>query len=163
MSKVCAIFGYGPGLSASIARKWSQEGFSVALLSRTLDKVQTAAAELSSSSTTTTNNKSKGYACDVSDEASVAATIQSIEQDLGPIDCIVYNAGSGVWKTWDQSPLADFDKGFRTNVSGLLKACQCIVPGMIARGHGFAPRQTRHGRLCTAQGSPTALGTISGA
>ena len=45
----------------------------------------------------------------------------------------MYNAGNGVWKTWDQIPIADFEQGFRTNVSGLLKACQCIVPGMLER------------------------------
>ena len=39
-SKVCAVFGYGPGLGAAVARKWSKEGFSVALMSRTLDKVK---------------------------------------------------------------------------------------------------------------------------
>ena len=39
-SKVCAVFGYGPGLGAAVARKWSKEGFQVAIMSRTLDKVQ---------------------------------------------------------------------------------------------------------------------------
>lgn len=39
-SKVCAVFGYGPGLGAAMARKWSNEGFQVAIMSRTLDKVK---------------------------------------------------------------------------------------------------------------------------
>jgi len=38
--KVCAVFGYGPGLGAAVAKKWSNEGYKVALLSRTLDKVK---------------------------------------------------------------------------------------------------------------------------
>lgn len=39
-SKVCAVFGYGPGLGAAMARKWSKEGFQVAIMSRSLDKVK---------------------------------------------------------------------------------------------------------------------------
>jgi len=62
--------------------------------------------------------------------------VASIEEDLGPIDCIIYNAGQGVWKSWDQIPVADFEKGFKTCVSGLLMAAQQTVPKMIERGSG---------------------------
>lgn len=125
--KVCALFGYGPGLGAALARKWSKEGYAVALMSRTLEKVQAAEASIPNS---------KGYACDVSSPESIAQAVASIEKDLGPIDCLVYNAGSGVWKNWDQIPIADFEQGFRTNVAGLLKASQEIAPKMIERGSG---------------------------
>eukprot|EP00980_Cylindrotheca_fusiformis_P009788 scaffold2156_cov115-Cylindrotheca_fusiformis.AAC.13 len=60
-SKVCAVFGFGPGLGASTARKWSSEGFKVALLSRTLEKVQAAESSI---------KNSKGYYCDVTDPSS---------------------------------------------------------------------------------------------
>ena len=124
---VCAVFGYGPGLGAAVARKWSKEGFSVAILSRTLEKVQGAESTIPNS---------KGYACDVTNPEDISKTVASIESDLGPIDCLVYNAGNGVWKSWDQIPIPDFEKGFQTNVSGLLKASQEIVPKMISRGSG---------------------------
>jgi NADP-dependent 3-hydroxy acid dehydrogenase YdfG len=48
----------------------------------------------------------------------------------------VYNSGSGVWKTWDQIPLDDFEQGFRTNTKGLLAATQQVAPKMIERGSG---------------------------
>ncbi len=126
-SKVCAIFGYGPGLAAAVARKWSMEGFSVAVMSRTLDKVKEAESIIPNL---------KGYMCDVTKPDDIASTVACIEKDLGPIDCLVYNAGNGIWKTWDQIPIEDFEQGFQTNVSGLLKASQVIVPKMIERGHG---------------------------
>lgn len=121
------MFGYGPGLGAAIARKWAKEGFAVAIMSRTLEKVKSAEAELAGF---------KGYACDVSDPESISKAVSTIEKELGPIDCLVYNAGSGVWKTWDEIPIQDFEKGFQTNVSGLLKASQLTVPKMIERGSG---------------------------
>lgn len=146
-SKVCAVFGFGPGLGTAVARKWSKEGFSVALLSRTLDKVQAAESTIPNS---------KGYACDVTNPDDIAKTVASIEKDLGPIDCLVYNAGSGLWKTWDKLPMADFEKGFQTNVSGLLKASQEIVPKMIARGTGGSVLIT--GATASLRGKPFTAG-----
>lgn len=147
MSKVCAVFGYGPGLGAAVARKWSKEGFQVAILSRTLEKVQAAAADIPNT---------KGYACDVTSESAVHSTVAEIEKDMGPVDCLIYNAGNGVWKSWDNIPIADFEKGFQTNVSGLLAAAQCIVPKMIERGTGGSVLIT--GATASLRGKPITAG-----
>jgi len=164
-SKVCAVFGYGPGVGAAVARKWAKEGYAVAIMARSLDKLkvrtctsrcyrlskklvcyivfllllcthahsltlqyfQNAESEIANC---------KGYACDVTKEEDIRAAVASIEKDLGPIDCMVYNAGNGVFKTWDQIPLDDFEMGFRTNTKGLLAAVQLIAPKMTERGSG---------------------------
>lgn len=126
-SKVCAVFGYGPQLGAAAARKWSKEGYKVALMSRKLEKLREAEQNIPNS---------KGYACDVTDPTSIETAISSIEKDLGPIDTVIYNAGNGVWKTWDQIDLNSFEMAFKTNVHGLLKATQLIAPGMIERKSG---------------------------
>ena len=89
LSKVCAVFGYGPGVGASVARKWSAEGFSVALLSRKMEKLQDAAQQIPNS---------KGFVCDVTQPESIDDAVTKIESDLGPIDVLVWNAGNGVWK-----------------------------------------------------------------
>ena len=66
----------------------------------------------------------------------IEKTVAAIEKDMGPIDCMVYNAGNGVWKSWDGIPIADFEMAFKTNVSGLLVATQNIAPKMIERKSG---------------------------
>lgn len=124
---VCAVFGFGPGLGGAVARKWSREGFQVAILSRSLDKVQTAAASL----TNTT-----GYECNVAEPQSIETAISSIERELGPIDTVIYNAGNGVWKTWNEIGWDQFDAAMKVNVHGLLKTTQQVAPGMIERGSG---------------------------
>uniref|UniRef100_A0A7S3L884 Short-chain dehydrogenase/reductase SDR n=1 Tax=Amphora coffeiformis TaxID=265554 RepID=A0A7S3L884_9STRA len=125
--KVAAVFGYGPGLGAALAQKWSQQGFKVALLSRTLEKVEAAAKEIPNS---------KGVACDVSDMNSIETAVKEIESSMGPIDTVLWNAGSGVWDTWDKIDLDKFELSMRTNCSGLLKATQLAAPGMIERKEG---------------------------
>jgi len=127
-SKVCAVFGYGPGLGAALARRWaSKEGYKVALCSRSLDKVQAAQSEIPNS---------KGFQCDVTKPDDIEGAIRSIERDLGPIDTLVYNAGSGTWNTFDKIEMDKFDLAMKTNAHGLLKATQCVAPGMIERGSG---------------------------
>ena len=126
-SKVCAIFGFGPGVGAACARKWSSEGFKVAMMSRKLEKVQAAESTIPNS---------KGYACDVTNPSDMKSTVESIEKDLGPIHTMIYNAGNGVWKTWDKIELNDFDMAMKTNTHGLLCATQLIAPGMVERGEG---------------------------
>jgi NAD(P)-dependent dehydrogenase (short-subunit alcohol dehydrogenase family) len=88
-SKVCAVFGFGPKVGASVARKWSSEGYKVAIMSRKLEKLITASKDIPNS---------KGFACDVTVPENIDETIASIEADLGPIDVLVWNAGNGVWK-----------------------------------------------------------------
>jgi len=123
-SKVCAVFGFGPKVGASVARKWSSEGYKVAIMSRSMEKLVAAEKVIPNS---------KGFACDVTLPESVDETIASIESHFGPIDVMVWNAGNGVWKTWDTIDLEAFDVAMKTNVYGLLRATQKVAPGMIER------------------------------
>jgi NADP-dependent 3-hydroxy acid dehydrogenase YdfG len=125
--KVCAIFGFGPGVGTACAKKWASKGFKVAIMARSMDKLELAEKTIANS---------KGYACDVTNPESMKATVAAIETDLGPIHSVVYNAGSGVWKTWDKIEMNDFDMAMKTNTHGLLTAAQLIAPGMIERGEG---------------------------
>jgi NADP-dependent 3-hydroxy acid dehydrogenase YdfG len=145
-AKVCAVFGFGPGLGTATAKKWSAEGFKVALLSRNLEKVQAAESSIPNS---------KGFACDVSDPKSLESAVISIEKDLGPIHTIIYNAGNGVWKTWDKIELDQFDMAMKTNCHGLLKATQLVAPGMIQRGEGAIMIT---GATASMRGKPVTVG-----
>lgn len=146
---VCAVFGYGPGLSAAVARKWAAEGYAVALLARTAQKVADGAAAIG-------GDHVKGYACDVTNPDEIKATVTAIRGELGPIDCLVYNAGNGVWKSWNEIPYDDFIAAHKTNVAGLLQACQSVVPGMLERGQGGQVLIT--GATASLRGKPITAG-----
>jgi len=153
-SKVCAVFGFGPKVGASVARKWSSEGYKVAIMSRKLEKLITASKDIPNS---------KGFACDVTVPENIDETIASIESDLGPIDVLVWNAGNGVWKTWDKIELEAFDAAMKTNVYGLLRATQNVAPGMIERAKDASPTSTPSAILVTGatasmRGKPITVG-----
>ena len=121
-TKVCAVFGFGPGIGAAAARKWASEGYRVAILSRSLDKLRAYEGEIPNC---------KGYACDVTNPEDIVTAVNSIETELGPIHTAVWNAGNGVWKTWDQIELDAFDNAMKTNVTGLLCLTKRVAPTMI--------------------------------
>lgn len=127
MAKVCVVFGFGPGLGAAAARKWSREGYAVALLARSLEKVKAAEKDIP---------RSRGYSCDVTKPEDIGRAVTEITRDLGPIDSVVYNVGNMVWNTWDKIGLDAFETSMKVNVTGLLSAAQHIVPAMVERGEG---------------------------
>jgi len=152
ISKVCAVFGYGKGIGASVARKWSSEGYKVAIMSRSMEKLSAAEKIIPNC---------KGFACDVTQPENIDETIKSIESELGPIDVMVWNAGNGVWKTWDKIELELFDAAMKTNVYGLLCATQKIAPGMIERASSSdspTPSILVTGATASLRGKPMTVG-----
>ena len=128
MSKpVCVIAGVGEGNGAALARAFSNEGMSVALLARGTDFSEQLAKELPDS---------RAYACDVADAASVSDTFGRIRSDLGDPETVVYNAGSGVWGDVESIDLEGFETSWRVNAYGALAVSREVIPGMKAAGRG---------------------------
>lgn len=124
---VTAILGTGPGNGLAFARRFHEEGHTVALTARSAERMQAYAAEF---------EHAAGYGLDVTDSASVTGTVQKIEADLGPIDTLIYNAGSGAWGTVDDLAPADLTANMDINAAGLMRAAQAVLPGFRARGGG---------------------------
>jgi NAD(P)-dependent dehydrogenase (short-subunit alcohol dehydrogenase family) len=126
-SPVCVVVGVGPGNGASFARRFAQEGYAVALLARRAELTTELAAQLPGA---------RAYACDVGDARSIASAFESIRRDLGEVDVLVYNAGSGTWGTVEEISAEQLEAAFRINASGLLSATQAVVPAMKTRRQG---------------------------
>lgn len=128
MSKpICVVIGVGEGNGASLARAFSNEGMSVALLARSTDFSAGLSEELPDS---------KAYACDVADARSVADTFARIRGELGDPMTVVYNAGSGVWGDAESIGLEHFESAWRVNAYGALAVSREVIPAMKAAGRG---------------------------
>jgi NAD(P)-dependent dehydrogenase (short-subunit alcohol dehydrogenase family) len=124
---VCAVVGVGPGNGAAFARRFAAEGYAVALLARKSDFTGELAATLPGS---------RAYACDVADAASVATAFASIRHDLGDVEVLVYNAGSGVWGNIEEVSAADFEASWRVNTLGAFLTSKQVIGPMKARRKG---------------------------
>lgn len=124
---ICAVIGIGPGNGAAIARRFAREGYRIALLSRTTAFSEKLAAEL---------GNARAYACDVADPQAVKGAFDSIRRDLGEVDVLVYNAGSGTWGNVEEVSAADLETAWRVNVLGAFAAAREVIPAMKQRGTG---------------------------
>jgi len=124
---VCAVVGIGPGNGEAFARAFDAHGYAVALLSRSTDRSERLAGELADA---------RAYACDAADPAAVESAFSRIRDDLGPVDVLIYNAGSGSWKTVEELTVAEFESGWRVNALGGLVTAQQVIPDMKEKGTG---------------------------
>ena len=88
---VLALVGAGPGIGEAVARRFVAEGFYVALLARTEDKLQKMAQGIE---TDHGKGSAKYYITDLRHESSVLSSFKQIRENLGAISVLVYNAGA---------------------------------------------------------------------
>ena len=149
---VCAVVGIGPGNGEALARRFAAEGYAVAMLSRRAELTAKLAGELP---------RARAYACDVADEPSVAAAFEQIRAELGDVDVLVFNAGSGVWGTIEEVSPEDFTRSWRVNTLGLFLAAKQVIPAMRAKGNGaiivIGATASRRGVAKTAAFAPAKM------
>lgn len=73
---------------------------------------------------------------EVTDDASVNAAIQSIEQKAGPVQLLVNNAGYAFRGALEETSVAEARQQFETNLFGVLRVTNAILPGMREAGYG---------------------------
>jgi len=77
-------------------------------------------------------------ALDVTDESSAIAAVSAIEDDAGPVEVLINNAGYGLYGPVEQLPMDKIREQFDTNFFGPVRLIQLVLPGM---------RQARRGRI----------------
>ena len=75
-------------------------------------------------------------ALDVCDEASMAGAVAAVEQQEGSVWALVNNAGYSQSGAVESIPVESVRRQFETNVFGLIRMCQLVLPGMRDRGEG---------------------------
>ena len=125
--KIAIVAGVGPGTGAALARRFDAEGYRVALLARDKTFSEELAPKL---------DGARAYACDVSDEGSVAAAMGAIRADMGEASALLYNVGSGTFGDVMSITPAQFEATWRATALGALLMSQAVIPAMQARGEG---------------------------
>jgi len=143
------VVGVGPGNGAALARRFHREGYAVALLARSSEFSATLATELEGS---------RAYACDVGDETALERTFAAIAAEMGPVEALLYNAGSGVWGNIEEVSARDFEQSFRINALGAFVAAKQVIPAMKQAGRGnivfIGATASRRGNVKTAAFAP---------
>jgi NAD(P)-dependent dehydrogenase (short-subunit alcohol dehydrogenase family) len=75
------------------------------------------------------------HALDVTDEGSMDKAVEEVEKD-GPIGALVNNAGYSQSGAIETIPMDSVRRQFETNVFGLMRMCQLVLPSMRKEGSG---------------------------
>lgn len=118
---VCAIVGVGSGNGASFARKFTSEGYRVAMLSRDIEYLQALEREIPDA---------KAYQYDATATDKAAAVFSQIESEMGAIAVLIYNAGAGAFRNIDDSDVDAFQRAWEVNARGLFVAAKQVIPQM---------------------------------
>src|SRR5438309_3157549 len=73
---------------------------------------------------------------DMTDDSSVNEAVHSIVQKAGPIQYLVNNAGYSFMGALEETSVAEARQQFETNLFGVLRVTNAILPGMRQQGFG---------------------------
>ena len=131
--EVSVIAGVGPGLGASLTRKFAKEGCRLAVLARSSDFLERLAEEIRQLGT-----QILAIPADVGEADQVAVAFERIRDQLGLVDVLINNASaSGPFG----QPLAEitpqsFARGWQVGVLGPFLCSQAVVPDMLIKNAG---------------------------
>jgi NADP-dependent 3-hydroxy acid dehydrogenase YdfG len=125
VSKAVLITGCSTGIGRATAERLARGGHSVYATARRPETIE----ELKSSGC-------KTLALDVTDEASMSAAVEQVQQAEGAVGALVNNAGYSQSGAIESVSIDEVRRQFETNVFGLLRMCQLVLPGMRRQGYG---------------------------
>jgi NADP-dependent 3-hydroxy acid dehydrogenase YdfG len=119
------ITGCSTGIGRATAERLAGRGMTVYATARKLDSI----ADLQQAGC-------KTLALDVTDEQSMRAAVAAVEEAHGAVGALVNNAGYSQSGAVETIPMDELRRQFETNVFGLVRMCQLVLPGMRKQGTG---------------------------
>ncbi len=116
------ISGGGTGVGAEIARRFAEAGDRVTILGR--------------SAATLKARDLPHQVCDVTDADAVGRAFRAARAALGPVDCVIANAGAALSKPFAKMRADDLNAMLAVNVTGVFNVWQAGLADMRASGWG---------------------------
>lgn len=123
--KAVIVTGTSSGIGRATAIRLHRSGFAVYATARRAESI-TDLAELGIAT----------QSLDVTDEASMVAVVQRVLAEHGAIAALVNNAGYELAGTVEETPIDDVRAQFDTNVFGLIRLTQLVLPHMREAEYG---------------------------
>ena len=146
------ILGAGDGLSASLARRFSQAQGDISLVARDSQKLSLLCGQIGA----------KAYACDVTDQQAVKRLFTDLDKRNIRLQNVIYNVGAYTRGAIDQVDLNDAKQALLTNAFGAMIVAQEASKRMVKNGAGtLLFTGASAGVKGFAQSSPFAMGKFA--
>lgn len=156
--KVAVVTGGSEGIGKAAALSMAREGTRVAIVARTKEKLDAAAAEIRAS-----GGDVIAIPCDVMDEAQVKAAIAQVVARWGGVDILVNNAGTSAARKFEDVSDDVWETDLGIKVYGAIYCSRAAIPYMKAAGGGRIINITTGGGKAPGAGSlPTSMARAAG-
>ncbi|MDQ3874337.1 MAG: SDR family oxidoreductase [Actinomycetota bacterium] len=125
--RVCVVTGSTTGIGLASARLLAEEGAVVAVTGRDSERVERARRE---------SRATLGVVCDLAEASGPAALVTEVSDALGPVDCLVNNAGAAYQASFEELLDQQWDDMWQLNVMSCVRAIRAVLPSMKERGDG---------------------------
>jgi NADP-dependent 3-hydroxy acid dehydrogenase YdfG len=125
VSKAVLITGCSTGIGRATAERLAGSGHTVYATARKPESIADLEAK-----------GCKTMALDVTDEESMRAAVAAVEEAEGAVGALVNNAGYSQSGAIEDVSMESVRRQFETNVFGLLRMCQLVLPGMRRQSSG---------------------------
>jgi NAD(P)-dependent dehydrogenase (short-subunit alcohol dehydrogenase family) len=125
VSKAVLITGCSSGIGWATAKRLSEVGWRVYATARNVEKT-----------TPLEESGCRLLPLDVTDEDSMRRAVEEVEREEGAVGVLVNNAGYSQSGAVEAVPIEKVRAQFETNVFGLARMCQLVLPGMRRQGYG---------------------------
>ena len=121
--KIALITGASGGIGSCIARRFAQDGISLALLGRSEEKLAATAASVREYGVETLLLPG-----DLLDDAYLEDCFAAVKERFGGLDILVNNAGIALSRSFDETTMAEFDRIMALNARVPYLACHLALP-----------------------------------
>ncbi|QHB27799.1 short-chain dehydrogenase/reductase family oxidoreductase [Pseudomonas monteilii] len=129
--KVVLVIGAGDATGGEIAKRFAREGYVACVTRRQAEKLQPLLEEIHAA-----GGQAHGFGSDARKEDEVAALVETIERDIGPIETFVFNIGANVpCSILEETPRKYFKIWEMACFAGFLTA-QAVARRMVQRERG---------------------------
>ena len=143
-SRVVLITGCSTGIGHATAERFAARGWTVYASARQVSALEDLAAE-----------GCRVLSVDVTDEDSMRLAVSRVIDEAGRIDVLVNNAGYGLYGPLEEVPMTEIRRQFETNVFGLIRLSQLVLPAMRSQRRGTIVNVSSiGGRLVLPGGGP---------
>jgi hypothetical protein len=126
--KIAVITGASSGIGALMAQFLAKRGGIPILMARSKERLDETARRI--------QGPHDSFVLDVTDAGQVKATIEKVIQKYGRIDILINNAGYGVFDTFINAPLEEFESMMDVNYMGTVRTTKAVLPHMLAARSG---------------------------
>ncbi|MEQ8164558.1 MAG: SDR family NAD(P)-dependent oxidoreductase [Alphaproteobacteria bacterium] len=125
MPGTIVVVGVGPGIGASVCRRFAADGYNVAAACRNPESIADLMATL--------GDRARAYAVDAGQEADVLGLFDAVEKDFGIPDVVVFNAGAFERAAVVDIAAEDFERCWRVGCFGGFLVGRSAARAMLRR------------------------------